>query len=133
MPLRIVTYTIKVTPLGKPRMTQRDQWKTRACVLRYRDFCDKLRGDLGLKGKLKTAPVRVDWVAYFPIPETVSALTRANMAGRPHQAKPDRDNVDKGILDALFADDSSAASGMIEKRWDDGNGPRIVLKLYWQQ
>lgn len=42
-----------------------------------------------------------------------------------HRAKPDRDNIDKALLDALFNDDSGIASGLIEKRWDDGNGPRI--------
>ena len=34
---------IPVTPVSKPRMTQRDKWKKRPCVLRYRAYCDALR------------------------------------------------------------------------------------------
>ena len=29
--------------MGKPRMTQRDKWKKRPCVLRYHAFRDKMR------------------------------------------------------------------------------------------
>jgi hypothetical protein len=32
-----------ITPLGKPRMTRADKWKTRPAVMRYRAFCDEVR------------------------------------------------------------------------------------------
>jgi Holliday junction resolvase RusA-like endonuclease len=71
----------------------------------------------------------VSWVAYFPIPQSWSKKKKAEMAGQLHRQVPDRDNVDKAILDALFKDDSGIAAGHIEKRWDDGNGPRIELEI----
>lgn len=54
----------------------------------------------------------LSWVAYFKPPDSKSARI-----GKIHQQKPDRDNVDKAILDALFEDDSGVAVGKIEKRW----------------
>lgn len=33
-----------VPPVAKPRMTQRDRWKERPRVVKYRRFCDALRG-----------------------------------------------------------------------------------------
>lgn len=32
-----------ITPIGKPRMTRADKWKTRPAVMRYRAFCDEAR------------------------------------------------------------------------------------------
>jgi len=49
------------------------------------------------------------------------------MSGQLHRQKPDRDNVDKGILDALWDEDSGIACGYLEKRWEDTDGPRIEL------
>ena len=36
----------RVTPIGKPRMTQRDRWKKRPPVVRYHAFKDQLRACL---------------------------------------------------------------------------------------
>jgi Holliday junction resolvase RusA-like endonuclease len=51
------------------------------------------------------------------------------MSGTLHRQKPDRDNIDKGILDALFKSDCGVAGGTIVKRWDDGKGPRIEIHV----
>jgi len=55
------------------------------------------------------------------------------MAGKPHQVRPDRDNIDKGIMDALFEEDSRVAFGQQSKRWDDGHGPRIIIHVYQRE
>ncbi|GAG23977.1 unnamed protein product, partial [marine sediment metagenome] len=39
----ILKGSVKVTPNTKPRMTKRDKWKKRPCVIKYRKFCDELR------------------------------------------------------------------------------------------
>lgn len=124
--------TIQAVPMGKPRMTRRDKWQKRECVTRYRAFADELREAFGLSHKLTQAPLRLDWRAYLPMPESWSRTKRESMRGQPHRQKPDRDNIDKAILDALFQDDSAIAQGVTAKYWDDGNGPRIVLHLYWE-
>ncbi|MBK1884758.1 RusA family crossover junction endodeoxyribonuclease [Luteolibacter pohnpeiensis] len=122
----------KVVPLGKPRMTQRDRWKKRPAVLRYHAFKDTLRARLvdlpHLRKLIDSGTIHgLSWTAYFPMPPSWSKRKQASLAGALHQQKPDRDNIDKAILDALFTDDSGIASGRIEKRWDDGKGPRIEI------
>jgi len=44
------------------------------------------------------------------------------MLGEPHQSKPDIDNFLKGLLDAVFEDDSAVWSIWAEKRWRDTPG-----------
>jgi len=39
--------TFNVTPIGKPRMTQSDRWKKRDCVVRYFNFKDEIRRQMG--------------------------------------------------------------------------------------
>lgn len=114
-----------LVPVGKPRMTRRDKWARRPAVLRYRAFADALRSCL--KGAVPKQARSVSWIAYFPMPASWSAKKRAQHAAAPHTAKPDRDNVDKAILDALFDDDAHVSDGVIKKRWDDGGGPRIEI------
>lgn len=121
-----------VVPMGKPRMTQRDKWARRPAVMRYRAFKDELRSAMTNQPDLRLAIAqgaidRVSWTAYLPIPASWPAKKKALLAGAPHRQKPDRDNIDKALLDALFADDSGIASGHLTKRWDDGRGPRIEV------
>lgn len=118
-----VRTTIMVEPMGKPRQTQRDKWAKRPNVVRYRAYADILRA--GYAGSL--SPVSVSWTAYFSMPDSWSKAKKAAHLGQLHRAKPDRDNVDKGILDALFARDECIALGTLCKRWDDGRGARIEL------
>ena len=127
-----ITIIFSVTPIGKPRMTQRDKWAKRPAVVRYYEFKDRMLAigssnetlfqfmqDGGLCG--------LSWLAFLPMPESWSKRKKAEMSGKLHRTKPDRDNIDKAILDALFTNDSGIATGHIEKRWDDGNGPRIEI------
>ena len=120
------TTTVYINPIGKPRMTQRDKWAKRPAVLRYREFADEMR--LRVKDIPENAS-QVSWKAFFPIPDSWTKKKKAEMKGKLHRQKPDRDNVDKAILDALFKDDSGIATGYLEKRWDDGNGPRIEISI----
>jgi hypothetical protein len=115
-------------------MTQRDRWAKRAPVLRYYSFKDQLRlcadripalRDLIASGTVDS----VSWTAYLPMPASWSQKKKAQMTGTLHRSKPDRDNIDKAILDSLFVDDSGVAAGTIVKRWDDGRGPRIDVRF----
>lgn len=121
-----VNFTIRGEVIGKPRMTQRDKWKKRPNVERYRAWCDAARLNLP---PLPASPHRVDWVAFISIPESWSKKKKAEHSGKRHQSKPDRDNIDKGILDMLFQDDSGISDGTMAKRWDDGHGARIEVTV----
>jgi len=116
---------ITIKPMGKPRMTQRDVWKKRPCVMRYRAFCDDLRARVVVPDDV----AQLSWIAYLPMPKSWSKKKTDVMRGQPHRQRPDRDNIDKAILDALFKDDSGVYSGHIEKRWDDGKGMRLEIEM----
>jgi len=45
--------------------------------------------------------------------------------GKPHQQKPDKDNLEKSLLDAIFNDDSHIWDGRVSKIW--GEEGRIII------
>ena len=119
-------FTICIEPMGAPRMTRADTWKKRPVVMRYRAYKDALRH--ACKGIAKDA-YGISWFASFTMPASWSKKKKAAMSGTLHRSKPDRDNVDKGILDTLFESDQGIAVGSISKFWDDGRGARIELHV----
>lgn len=114
-----IVIKIPGSPIGKPRMTQRDKWKKRPCVLRYREWADKVRdaaGTIPSAGKVRS----LSWVATFVPPDSWSKKKRDASIGTLHRSKPDRDNIDKAVLDILYpGGDSAIALGSIEKRWGE--------------
>lgn len=83
------------------------------------------------------SPLRVDLRFYFPRPK---AHLRANGALKPnaphwHTAKPDRDNLDKCILDCLktigmYKDDAQVCSGYITKVYaGPGQAPGVAISI----
>lgn len=109
-----------ITPLGKPRMTRADKWKKRPEVLRYRAFCDEVRLN---KVTLPEGGYHVIFV--LPMPPSWSKKKRALMDGKPHQQKPDKDNLEKALLDALFGEDSHIWDGRVTKIWGE-TGKMII-------
>ena len=136
--MKPVTITFNLKPMGKPRMTRRDSWAKRPCVLRYWEFKDALNAILSETEQHSDAfnmvnygdVYRVDWVAYFPMAKSWSKKKKSLFTGQAHRQKPDRDNVDKAILDAIFKDDSVISDGRLSKRWDDGAGARIEITFH---
>lgn len=87
-----------ITPVAKPRATQRDKFKPSAAVLRYRAFCDEARlrmGALDLVGKAIT------W--HIAMPRSWSMKQRKAMVGTPHLQTPDVSNLLKALEDALYS------------------------------
>ena len=95
-------------------MTRSDAWKKRPAVLRYWAFCDELR----LLYK-KEVPSSLALTFNMPMPKSWSKKKRLEMQGKPHQAKPDIDNLIKSFLDALCEDDSYVYRIRGEKYWAD--------------
>lgn len=96
---------IKITPVPKPRMTQRDRWAKRPAVVRYHEFCDALRTLWGHTGE-GDVPESLSLTFFMPMPKSWSDKKKANMLNKPHQQRPDIDNLAKAFLDALCEDDS---------------------------
>ncbi len=47
------------------------------------------------------------------------------MAGKPHQQKPDKDNLEKALMDAIYADDAHIWDSRVTKRW--GEEGKIII------
>lgn len=113
--------TYSIVPMGKPRMTRADKWKQRPEVLRYRAFCDEVR----LRGvSLPDAGSHVTFV--LPMPPSWSKKKRAELNGKPHQAKPDCDNMLKALMDAIYSDDAHIWDCRITKLW--GEAGQIIIR-----
>jgi Holliday junction resolvase RusA-like endonuclease len=102
-----------ITPVPKPRQTQADKWKKRPAVMRYRAFADELR----LKVRVRDVPLPYHVVFVLPMPGSWSAKKKRLMNLQPHIVKPDKDNLEKAFLDALFPDDSHVWDGRASKLW----------------
>lgn len=76
-------------------------------------------------------PVKVQIVAVFEMPKSWSKRRRAEMLGQYHTQKPDRDNVEKWILDGMnrvaYADDGQAADGHTVKIWGERAETIVVV------
>lgn len=122
-----VKFTIPGNPVAKPRQTQRDKWMKRDCVVRYRAWADEAR-----KAAPKDLPAEPIWITvwvWLPIPKSVARAKRQEVKGKNHRQKPDADNILKAVCDALFARDEVIACKHIEKFWDDGAGPRVIVEV----
>lgn len=117
-----MTRTFDVTPMGKPRMTQRDKWQQRPVVLRYRALCDEIRAQA-------TGFTVADALALhftLPMPKSWSKKKRLALVGQPHQSKPDVDNLVKAVLDALLPDDSRVHTVHATKTWGESGSITIT-------
>jgi Holliday junction resolvase RusA-like endonuclease len=125
-PSGTIRFTILGAPPGKPRMTRRDKWKKRDNVLRYREWSDAARQAAGSLPPPE-AITRLDWIAVFRPAASWSAQKRLAAMGTLHRQKPDRDNIDKAVLDALFDDDSAVACGTITKIWGENERLEVTI------
>ena len=119
-------FTAYVVPMGKPRMTRRDKWAKRPCVVAYRAWADAVRLAAGpVPDHVGVLRLR----AYMPIPKSLPAHKRPHFVGSPHQRKPDLDNIVKALMDALLPQDQGVYHIEARKVYDDNLGPRIEVEL----
>jgi len=109
----------KITPCTKPRMTQRDKWLSppRPCVAQYRAFKDQIR-----LSKVTVNPSGDHIIFFMPIPKGLKPEEKARRVGKPHTFKPDKDNLEKGLLDAIYSDDCHIWNSTVTKIWSDKPG-----------
>jgi len=110
-----------IVPVPKPRMTRSDKWKKRPPVLRYFAFKDEVR--------LKKVHVNEcgDHITFvIPMPNSWSKKKKAEYDGKPHQQKPDKDNLEKALLDAIYDEDSHVWDSRVSKVW--GYEGKIIIK-----
>jgi Holliday junction resolvase RusA-like endonuclease len=108
-----MTVIHRITPMGKPRMTQADKWHKRKVTSAYWRF--KMECQL-----IKiSVPDMCDIKFYIPMPKSWSKKKRSEMNYKPHQQKPDIDNLVKAVLDAVLEDDSHVHTVHASKVWVD--------------
>lgn len=121
------TYEFPIVPVPKPRMTQQDKWKHRPAVMTYRAFADELR--LQARAQDFVLPDSGWSIAFhIPMPDSWSKKKRAEMFGKPHQQRPDWDNLCKSFCDALCTlDETIWECCGVRKYWSDVG--RIIVRV----
>lgn len=115
-----------INPVAYVRQTQSDKWKKRPAVLRYRAFRDEVAH------KIKELPMDFFHVVFLiPVPRSWSPARKLKTIGRPHLGRPDKDNLEKGLIDAIyrFGDDGHVWNTASTKLWA-GQGAIIIADDY---
>ena len=106
-----------IDPLPKPRMTRADRWKKRPCVIRYWEYKTELQAKLDICGIKIDDVIKVEFGV--PMPKSWSKKKKKDMDQKPHQQRPDVDNLMKGLMDALFQEDSHIHTIHAKKVWSN--------------
>ena len=129
-----------VEPMAKPRMTRAD-----------RITMAKLRAHRRMNAReAKRVPLLSRWLAYsdevklrrielnldryyhvmfvIRMPPSWSQAKRAEHLFHKHQSRPDKDNLEKGLLDILHGEDCGAWDGRVTKVW--GIVPCIIVSPF---
>lgn len=111
-----------INPVSKPRMTQRDVWKKRPVVVKYHAFCDEMRAS---RFTLPESGAHLTFV--IPMPKSWSKKKRIEMNGKPHQQRPDVDNLIKAVMDAIFDEDCRVWNISASKLWGEQGKIGVTL------
>ena len=122
---------LNVAPCSKPRMTQRDRWAKRQCVLDFFAFRDRIKQELKEKAALLIDEGPFNWdelevIFLVPMPKSWSKKKKALMAGKPMQQRPDLDNYLKGLFDATHEEDATIWKVTASKIWTSEAGKIII-------
>ncbi len=109
-----------IDPVPKPRQTRSAKWKKRPCDERYYAFKDALRFS---RATVPDSGYHVLFVLKMPL--SWSKKKRKAMLYMPHCSTPDKDNLEKALLDGLFKQDSQIWDGRVSKVW--GNSGKIIV------
>jgi Holliday junction resolvase RusA-like endonuclease len=129
-----IEFTVVGEPKGQPRPRAFARKMGDKFVARVYDdgTAEKWKSDIAIAGRPHIpaapieGPVRLDVDFVFPRPKYL--MRAKDPAGEiPHTAKPDRDNCEKALLDALktlgfFRDDSQVCAGEVTKWYAAKNG-----------
>lgn len=103
-----------ITPVAKPRQTQKDKWLNppRPCVAKYRAFKDEVR-----LSKVEIPESGFHILFVLPIPKSWSNQKQQEMCWQGHRQTPDLDNLCKALFDAIYKNDSVIWDYWATKLW----------------
>jgi Holliday junction resolvase RusA-like endonuclease len=108
---------LHIEPFAAPRQSRRDAWKPSPRVVRYRNWKDRFRV---MCEQYQWSPEPVLKVTFMvEMPRSWSKRKRAEMLHKPHQQKPDIDNICKSVLDAHGVDDGHVWKLRAAKIWGE--------------
>ena len=118
-----MTYYFDIAPLAKPRMVRSDRYRKRPVVERYWAYKDGLK----LLANLQQFELPDSFSVRFfiPMPKSWSKKKKVEWEGKPHQQRPDLDNLLKALLDCLCDEDSHIYEIRASKWW--ATEGRIVI------
>ena len=116
--------TFDITPIGYKRMT------------RFSKFNPEMQAYYAYKGmvgalavsKRFVLPDRFHVTFVLPMPPSWSKGKQSLMNGRPHQQKPDADNLLKALCDSLKTEDKTIWEVSVRKLW--GRKGIITIETY---
>ena len=115
-PLGKLLISFPVDPMGKPRMTVGDKANYRPVTKRYWQYKSMLKNTaLGADFEMPESDYHM--VFYIPVPKSWNKEKKQEMIGTSHQQKPDKDNLEKAVLDCLCEEDSHIWDGRVTKYW----------------
>lgn len=126
--VRGIQFVVPGLPVSKPRQTQSDKWKQRPCVMRYREFADRVREWIKLEDPLVCG---LNLIFHIPVKDSWSKEKRDQMIGKPHQQRPDIDNYTKAVMDALLSEDSIVWSISAKKFWCEPGMEMIEVNVFY--
>jgi len=118
----MTTKEYDIVPVAKPRMTRRDKWKPSKAALKYFAYRDEVK-----LRKVFIPECNYHVIFILPMPASWSEIQKKEMDGQPHQQVPDKDNLEKGLLDAVYGNDCRVWDGRATKRW--GRKGKIIVMI----
>lgn len=112
-----------IAPIPKPRMTRSDKWKKRPIITRYYNWCNAIRAIASVNKFILPPVLNIEF--HIPFPKSYSKKKKETLLNKPHQIRPDLDNLVKAFCDALTDEDGYVYEIHAKKVW--GNTGRIHL------
>lgn len=101
-----------ICPVPKPRQGPKDKYDPSPSVIRYRAFVNECR-----LRRVAPKPEAQGVIFVLPMPASWSAEKRERMIGQPHRQRPDRDNLEKALADAVWTEDGLVWDWRASKVW----------------
>jgi Holliday junction resolvase RusA-like endonuclease len=125
----VMNFTIyDIEPVPKPRMTRSSKWKTVQREAAYYAFKDEVRR---MQATLPEKGYHVIFV--LKMPKSWSEAKKNKIRHTGCHKIPDKDNLEKALLDSLFKNDSHIWDGRVSKVWGDSGKVIIItgIKTDW--
>lgn len=122
-------YEFLITPIGKPRMTQRDKWLNppRKPITKYRLAKHGIQF-YACEQKF-ILPEIINVIFVLPVTPSWSAKKKQFMVGQPHKQKPDLDNILKFLMDSLLPNGGDEVVHTISARKIWGEEGKILITV----